>query len=134
MTGVPVAKASTTERPNGSAKLMRCSSARAPPSSASRSLGTDRAHVGHVDAVDVRGHGVAEVRLVLDDPGDDERHARTPGDLDREVRALVRMDPAEEQQVVAGLRDEGEPGEVDAVMDRRGVVQVRVPVASLIAT
>ena len=39
ITGVPVARDSTTESPKGSAKPMRCSSASAPPSSASRSAG-----------------------------------------------------------------------------------------------
>jgi len=36
ITGVPVAIASTTDKPNGLIKLMRCSKAAAPPNNASR--------------------------------------------------------------------------------------------------
>ena len=43
ITGVPHAIASTTLNPNGSSKPTRCRSARAPPSSSRRALGTDRA-------------------------------------------------------------------------------------------
>ena len=60
--------------------------------------------------------------------------AGTPGDLDGEVGALVGVDPAEEEQVVARLGDEREPGQVDPVVDRGRVVQVGLRSASLIAT
>ena len=56
------------------------------------------------------------------------------GDVDRLDRPLVRMDPAEEEQVVAGARAGGERVEVDAVVDRGHVVEVGWRSASLIAT
>ena len=50
------------------------------------------------------------------------------GDLDGLRRALVGVDAAEEQQVLAGVGVHGEGVDVDAVVDRGGVVQARVPV------
>jgi len=69
-----------------------------------------------------------EVLLVVDDPGDDQGYAGPPGDLDRQVGALVGVDAAEEQQVLARVRLEGERGRVDPVMDGRRVREVRMPV------
>jgi len=86
-----------------------------------------RPDVGDV-AAQLRLHLLAEVPLVLHDPGDHQRHPGAASNLDRQVGALVRMDPAEEQQIAAGLRHEGEPGQVDAVVDGRGVAQVRVSI------
>src|SRR5258707_618462 len=62
----------------------------------------DGAEVAHLLAVDVRRDLVAEVRLVLDDPGDVEPAATSAGDLDPEGRAPVRGGPAAVQQLVAG--------------------------------
>ena len=128
ITGVPVANDSTTESPNGSAKPIRCSNASAPPSSASRSAGPTGPDVGDAGRREMRFDQLPEVALILDDPGDDQRQPGPARDLDRPMGALVGMDAAEEQQVVPGLIAEGERGEVDAVVDRRGVGQVRVPV------
>ena len=49
----------------------------------------------------MRGDLAVEVRLVLDDAGDHERPPGAPRDLDGGGRALVGVDAAEEQQVVA---------------------------------
>ena len=100
MTGVPQAMASTTLNPNGSSKLMRCSSAIAPPEQVRAHLGTDGAHVPNALAVEARCDAFGEVRLVLHDARDHQRQTHALGDVDRLHDALVRMDPAEEQQVV----------------------------------
>ena len=92
------------------------------------------AEVAHPLAVDVRRDLVAEVLLVLDDPGDVEPAAGSAGDLDRMGGALVGVDPPEEQQVLAGTRVDGERVDVDAVVDGGGVVQTGWRSASLIAT
>ena len=88
----------------------------------------DRAEIADPIAIEVRLHLVAEVPLVLDDAGDVEAAARPLGDLDGVRRALVGMDASEEEQVFTGSRVEIEVVGVDAVMHRRGVVQVRVPI------
>ena len=58
--------ASTTLKPNGSSKSMRCRSACAPPSVAGTIGGADRAEIADVLAVEVWLDLVAEV---LVDPG-----------------------------------------------------------------
>ncbi len=87
-----------------------------------------RPEVGNVDAIDVRLYGIAEVRLVLDAAGDDQGQPRPFGDLDRDVRSLVGVDPVEEEQVFPGIGHERELARVDAVMDRGGIVQIRLAV------
>ena len=101
MTGVPQAIASTTLKPNGSSKLTRCRRALAPPSSSPRRVAPDRADVADPLPVESRLHEPLEVVAVLDYPGDLERHTDALGDVDRLRCPLVRMDPAEEQEVVA---------------------------------
>ena len=71
---------------------------------------------------------VAEVLLVLDDPGDVESAATAAGDLDRVGGALVGVDPPEEQKMLAGARMDREPVDIDAVVDGGGVVQIRVSI------
>ena len=90
--------------------------------------GVDGAEVAHLLAVDVRRDLVAEVLLVLDDPGDVEPTATSAGDLDRVGGALVGVDPSEEQQMLAGTRMDREPVDIDAVVDGGGVVQIRVSI------
>ena len=85
--------------------------------------GIDGAEVAHLLAVDVRRDLVAEVLLVLDDPGDVEPAATSTGDLDRLGGALVGVDPTEEQQMLTGTRVDAEPVDIDAVVDGGGVVQ-----------
>ena len=88
----------------------------------------DRAEIADPVAVEPRRHELVEVALVLDDSGKDERNPRLLGDVDRLHRPLVGVDPAEEQQVPAGGRVEREGVGVDPVVDRREVVEARVPV------
>ena len=90
--------------------------------------GAHRSEVADLLAVDVRLDLTAEVLLVLDDAGDVEPPAGSTGHLDRRRRALVGMDAAEEQQVVAWRGMHRERSGVDAVVDRGGVVERRVPV------
>jgi hypothetical protein len=54
--------------------------------------------------VDVRRDLVAQVALVLDDACDEQRPVGLPGDLDGGGGALVGVDAAEEEQVIAGDR------------------------------
>ena len=91
-------------------------------------LRADRPEVRHAGRLEVRFDELPEVVAVLDDPGDDQRKPCSPSHLDGPMGALVGMDAAEEQQVLAGLIAEGEGGEVDAVVDRRVVGQVRMAV------
>ena len=128
ITGVPVARASTTARPNGSSKSMRWSSALGAAEQPVALRRADRAEVGDVDAVDEGFDVLAVVRGVLDDAGDDQREAGASGDLDRGMGALVGVDAAEEEQVAAPSRAEGERVDVDPVVDRRRIRQVGVPV------
>ena len=91
-------------------------------------IGSHGADVAHAFTVDVRFHRPLEVLPVLHDAGDRQRHADARGDLDRFGRALVRMDPSEEQEVVARSLDQWERVHPDAVMDRGLVVELRMTV------
>ena len=79
-------------------------------------------------AVDLRSDLLVEVPLVLDDPGDGQRHPGPFGDLDRLGGALVRVDTAEEEEVAARCRVERERLGVDPVVDRRQVIQCRMAI------
>ena len=94
-----------------------------------RSLGRrDRPQVPH-PAVGEMGLDLgSEVLLVLDDPGDVEPSSRSVRHVDRVRRALVGMDPSEEQQVVIRRCMDAERVGVDAVVDRRCIVQPLVAV------
>ena len=87
-----------------------------------------RPDVRHTFPVDERRDEPLEVPLVLDDPGEDQGQPDAFGDLDRLDRPFVRMDPSEEQQIAAGSVAELELAHVDAVMNRRHVIESRVPV------
>ncbi len=63
--------------------------------------GVDGSDVGHAIVVEVCRDLGAEVALVLDDAGDDEPSLHSPGDFDRVGGALVRVNAAEEEQVIA---------------------------------
>ena len=94
-----------------------------------RALGrTDRPDETHTVAVDPRPHELIEVRLVLHDASKDEGHTAALGHIDRLHRSLVGMDPAEEEQVPTRRRMQYERTRIDPVMDRRDVVERRVPV------
>jgi len=89
---------------------------------------TDRSDVRDPGVIDVRGHCGVEVLLVVDDAGDHQQHPAATGDLDGEVRALVRMDPPQEEQIALSRRRVREAIQLDAVVDRRGVRQLRMSV------
>ena len=71
----------------------------------------------------VRQHLALVVRRVVHDPRDHERQARAPRDVDRDVRALVGMDAAQEDQ-----RPVRAAGPDRHVLDRDAVVHRRLPV------
>ncbi len=88
----------------------------------------DRAVVDDPSAVD-RGRDLALViALILNDARHHQPTAGAARDFDRFGGALVGMDAAEEQQVFAADRIEGEFIERDAMMDRGGIRQLRVPI------
>ena len=88
ITGVPQAIASTTLNPNGSSKLTRCRSASGPAEELAPARGLDRPDVVDVLAVDQRRDVPVEVLLILDDPGDDERH---PGPRATSIASTVPL-------------------------------------------
>ena len=63
--------------------------------------------------------------LILDDAGDQQRQPTPLRNLDRQVDALVRVDPAEKDQIIAAGFLKRVQREVDSVIDRRQVVQPR---------
>ena len=75
-----------------------------------------------------------EVGLVLHDAGDDQASPAQARDLDREMNALVRMDAAEKDQVIAGAFLERVEREIDPVVDGRQIVQCGARSASLMET
>ena len=129
MTGVPQAIASTTLKPNGSSKSIRCSSARAPPSSAPRASRPDRAEVADPVAVER-----AARRTARSSPGPG-RCRRSPAAARRAGRPRSpRRCPCRDGsgRRTAGSRPaagaELERVDVDAVVDRRDVVERGVAV------
>src|SRR3990170_3003130 len=69
-----------------------------------------------------------EVVRVLDDPRDHQGQAGGGRRLDRQMNALVGMDPPEDHRVLAGVRAEGEVRQADAVVDGCHVVEGRVSI------
>src|SRR5215218_3341547 len=90
--------------------------------------GVDSAEVAHLLAVNMRRDLVSEVLLILDDSGDVEPTATSSGDLDRVSGSLVGVDPSEEQKMLTRAGIDCERVDVDAVVDRGGVVQIRVSI------
>jgi len=66
--------------------------------------------------------------LILDDAGHDQPPTRPTCRRNRFGRPLVRVDAAEEEQVFAAVRVEGEVPQGDTVVDRRRVMQARVAI------
>ena len=91
-------------------------------------LRPDRPDEADPIAVDLRSDLLVEVPLVLDDPGDGQRHPGTMGDLDRLGGALVRVNTTEEEEVTARRGVERERLRVDPVVDRREVIQCRMAI------
>ena len=69
-----------------------------------------------------------EVLGVLDDPADQQSAPGQPGDLDGLCGALVRVDTAEDDQILAAGRRERQRGKVDPVVNGRCVLEFRDPV------
>src|SRR3954451_14572047 len=90
--------------------------------------GVDRSDVSHPVPVNVWCDLVVEVLLILDDPGDLEPTPTPAGDFDGVGGALIWVDSSEEQQMLTGTRMDCESVDFDAVVNGRGVVQVRVSV------
>src|SRR6476661_1265573 len=106
ITGVPLAIASISTRPNGSGQLMGKSSAIASPRKAPLSLSPD--------LTDELDHRIFEQRLdprpvirtigSVDLCHDRQRQPSTAGDLDCAVRSLLRTDSANKGEIAAITR------------------------------
>ena len=100
ITGTPAALASARTSPNRSGMVFRCSSARA-----LREQLVLARHVHRPDVADrlieVRLHLLAEVCPILDNARDEQRQPAQARNLDRQMDTLVRMNPAEEDQVIS---------------------------------
>ena len=100
ITGTPAALASARTSPNRSGMVFRCSSARA-----SREQRVLARHVHRPDVADrlieVGLHLLAEVGPILDNSRDEQRQPAQAGNFDGQMDALVRVNPAEEDQVIA---------------------------------
>ena len=73
----------------------------------------------------MRLHLLPEVGLILDNARDEQRQPAQAGDLDRQMNTLVRVNPAEEDQVIAAAFLKRVQREIDPVVDRRQVIQPR---------
>ena len=128
ITGVPHAIASTTLKPNGSSKLIRCSSARAPPSSSPALVATDRPEVRDLLAVERGSTNRSKYSWSWTIP------AISSGMPARSATSIASAVPLsgwilpEEQEVVPRRRGHRELVHVDAVVDRRDVLELSVPV------
>ena len=66
---------------------------------------------------------VPEIGLILDNAGDDQAASAQASNLDGQMNAFIRVNPAEENQVItAGFLKRLER-EIDAVVDGRQVIQ-----------
>ncbi len=82
----------------------------------------------HRIAVEVRLDLLAEVRLVVRDAGHLQTHAGALRNLDGEVCALLGVEAAEKEQIVAGAIDERERVRIDAVIRGGEIVEARIAV------
>ena len=105
--------------------MFRCSSAYARANSSffpATSTGPDEADV---HAIQVRFHLLVEIGLVLDDARNDQPPAAQASHFNGQVDALIRVNPAEKNQVVAAPFLKGIQRQVDSVVHGRNVVQPR---------
>src|ERR1017187_9334236 len=66
---------------------------------------------------------LTEIGLILDNTSDDQTHSAQTSNLDGQMNSFIRMDTAEENQVItAGFRKRVQR-EIDAVVDGRHVIQ-----------
>ena len=82
----------------------------------------------------MRLHLLAEVGPILDNARDQQRQPAQARNLDRQMDALVGVNPAEENQVIAAAFLERVQREVDSVIDRRQVIQPGARSESLMET
>ena len=127
ITGVPQTIASTTERlVEGDEMQERAGRGEEPAPLRSGK----RAQPADPVPVDARFDLPAVIGFVRDDAGHAERHARRARCRDRRGRALVRMGPAVKGQRRGRSRiAHGSGGQVEAMMDRRGVAERRMTVS-----
>ena len=66
---------------------------------------------------------LSEIALILDNTGDDQTHSAQTSNLDGQMNTFIRVDPTKENQVItAGLLKRVQR-KIDAVVDRRQVIQ-----------
>ena len=75
--------------------------------------------------IEVGLHLFAEIGLILDNARDEQRQPAQARNFDRQMDTLVRVNPAEEDQVIAAMFLQRVQREVDAVVDRRQIIQPR---------
>ena len=68
---------------------------------------------------------LAEVALILDNPGDKEWQPAQASRLDRQMDTFVRVNPAEEDEVISATFLDRVQREIDPVIDRREIIQTR---------
>ena len=120
--------ASTTLKPNGSSKLTRWRRARAPAEERAAAIGPYGADVRDLSSVEPGLDRSLEVLVVLNDPRDDQRQTGRLGDVDSLDGPFLGMDSSEEEEVVPRPLPRLERVHVDAVVNRRDVVEALVPV------
>ena len=101
ITGTPAALASARTSPNRSGMVFRCSRARAACEQFILARNANRPDIADVLIIDVGLDLLPEVGLILDDSGDDQAPAAQASDLDGQMDTLVRVNPAQKNQVIA---------------------------------
>src|SRR5712664_3155826 len=91
-------------------------------------LRADRADEYDLVPVYVRLYGIGEIGFVLYDAADHQPSPRAAGDLDRVGSSLIRMDAPERDKAFPGGGTVLEHPEVDAMMERRGILKPGVAV------
>ena len=64
-----------------------------------------------------------EIGLILDNASDEQAQSAQASNLDGQMNTLIRVNPAEENQVITAGFLKRVQREVDAVVDRRQVIQ-----------
>src|ERR1700722_18979265 len=65
----------------------------------------------------------SKIGLVLDNPSDDQTHPAQTSNLDGEINAFIWVDSAQENQVLAAGLLKRVQRKIDAVVDRRQIIQ-----------
>jgi len=128
MTGVPQASASTTDRPNGSSKLMRWSNARADPRVFRARRAADRAKVDHSPVVECGRDLLIVIILILDDAGHDQFPSGSTCRCDRFSGTLVRGMRPKKSRSSLPYGWKGKVLQRNAMVDRCCIAQVRMAI------